>query len=158
MARADLWTGAVLLALALATIVGAWTMDRLEVRRIHPLSVPGLVPGLLGVALAVCAVVLIVGAARKGGPSPFAGVERGAMARLLACLGLTLAYPLVLVGTLAFWLATALFVSAFVALFEWRARPPSGHVWALGIAAVMGLIAGPLTAYVFQELFLVRLP
>ena len=158
MARADLWTGVVLLALALATIAGAWTMDRLEVRRIHPLSVPGLVPGLLGVALAICAVVVIAGAGRRGLGNPLAGAERGPAARLAACLALTLAYPLVLIGAMPFWLATALFVGAFVALFEWEPRPPSGHARALAIAAVMGLVAGLATAYAFQELFLVRLP
>ena len=157
-ARADLWTGVVLLALALAMTAGAWGMDRLEMRRIHPLSAPGLVPGMLGLALAVCAVVLIAGAGRRGLANPLAGAERGPTLRLAACLALTLAYPLVLVGTLPFWLATALFVAAFVAAFEWEPRPVSGHARALGVAAVMGLIAGPLTAFVFQELFLVRLP
>lgn len=157
-ARADLWTGVVLLALALAMIAGAWSMDRLELRRIHPLSAPGLVPGMLGAALAVCAVILIAGAGRRGLGNPLAAAERGPALRLAACLALTLAYPLLLIGALPFWLATTLFVAAFVALFEWAPRPASGHARALGVAAVMGLIAGPLTAYVFQELFLVRLP
>ena len=158
MARADLWTGVVLLALALATVAGAWEMDRLEIRRIHPLSAPGLVPGMLGLALAICALVLIAGAGRRGLANPFAGAERGPMLRLAACLALTLAYPLLTIGSLPFWLATTLFVSTFVAAFEWEPRPASGHARALGVAALMGLIAGPLTAYVFQELFLVRLP
>lgn len=158
MARADLWTGAVLLALATAVIWGAWSMDRLEVRRIHPLSAPGLVPGILGLALGACAVVLIAGAGRRAVGNPLAGADRAALWRLALCLALTLAYPLVLVGALPFWLATSLFVAAFVAAFEWAPRPPAAHARALGLALLMGAVAGPVVAYVFQELFLVRLP
>ena len=44
MAMADRLTAIVLLVIGLALLVGGWTMDRLEVRQIHPASIPGLVP------------------------------------------------------------------------------------------------------------------
>ncbi len=158
MPRADLWTGVVLLALGLAMLAGGWEMDRLEFRGIHPLSAPGLVPGMLGFALAVCASMLIAGAGRRGFGHPFAGLAPRPAGRLALCLALTLAYPLILIGWLPFWAATALFVAAFVAAFEWAPRTVPGHLRALGIAALMGAATGAVTAYVFQELFLVRLP
>jgi len=159
MAKADLVTAAVLLALGLAMLYGGYTMDRLEVRRIHPLSIPGLVPMGLGAALCACAALLLAGALRAGAlrqrwrPAP-----TGGLARLSGALALCLAYPLVLIGRLPFWLATALFVTAFLAGFEWRARAPLPHLRALATAAAQGLIVGLVTAYVFAELFLVRLP
>ena len=52
-ARADLITAIVLLALGLAVFYFSWTMDRLEVRRISPATIPGLVPMILGAALAL---------------------------------------------------------------------------------------------------------
>ena len=51
MVRADLLTAIVFIVLAAAMLYGSWTMDRLEVRRIHPFTAPGVVPGLLSAAL-----------------------------------------------------------------------------------------------------------
>ncbi len=163
MAHADVVTGVVLLAIGLAMLWGGFTMDRLEVRRIHPASIPGLVPMGLGAALAVCAIILLAGAAKAGGMR-FAGARLGeseapgGIARLLLCLALTLAYPLGLIGAMPFWLATSIFVTVFIALFEWRRRPPARHAIALGTALLQGVLVGIVTAYVFQEFFLVRLP
>jgi putative tricarboxylic transport membrane protein len=170
MARADLFTGAVLFALSVAVVYGAWTMDRLEIRQIHPLSAPGLTPGLLGIALAAASVLLLLNAARRlgspagnkpagaGGPEA-ATADRGAASRLLTAGLLCLVYALGLVGRMPFWLATTIFVAVFILAFEWR--PGAGRsamlrslAWALGI----GLATGVGVAYAFSEIFLIRLP
>ena len=162
-ARADLITGALLFVLSVAIIYGAWTMDRLEIRQIHPLSVPGLLPGILGAALAICSLVLIAQAVRARGQA-LAGdaaadgeTDRGAFGRLIVAGVLCLGYPLGLVGRVPFWLATAAFVTGFILIFEWREAASnrlSSVAWALGI----GLCTGIGVAYAFSELFLVRLP
>ncbi|MCF3936128.1 tripartite tricarboxylate transporter TctB family protein [Acuticoccus sp. M5D2P5] len=163
MAHADVFTAVVLFVLALAMLWGGYTMDRLEIRRIHPASIPGLVPMALGVALAICSVILFVGAAKAGGLTR-AGLSlrapetRAATGRLALCLALTLVYPLVLVGSMPFWLATAIFVTVFIAAFEWHHRSPARHLIALATALLQGALVGLVTAYVFQEFFLVRLP
>lgn len=157
---ADLLTALVLLALGLATIYGAWTMDRLEIRRIHPASVPGLVPGVLGLALVLCAGMLLRRAWREGGRrlGGLAADPEGAR-RVAAALLLTLAYPLVLIGRLPFALATALFVFGFIAWFEWdRDAAPAGRRRRLATAALQAAITGLVVALVFEQLFLVRLP
>ena len=159
MARADLLTAIILLVLGLAMLYGGFTMDRLEVRRIHPLSIPGLVPMALGVALAFSAAVLLAGAVRTGGlGARWSSAAPDALARLGLTLLVTLAYPLVLIGNLPFWLATSIFVTVFIALFEWAPRPVPRHLRALGTAALQGAIVGVVTAVVFDRLFLVRLP
>lgn len=158
-ARADLFTSVLFLALGLAMLYGGYTMDRLTIRQIHPMSFPGLVPMALGAALAVCALVLMRGAVTAGGlKASFDFGHSKGLARLVAALCLCLAYPLVLIGLMPFWLATALFVTAFIALFEWTGRTVARHAIALATALVQGALVGFITAYVFSELFLVRLP
>ena len=78
-AQADVVFGAMLFVLAVALIAGAWNMDRLELRQIHPLSAPGLTPGLLGLALAVASLMLV---SRPRGvlPQPIARIEATAPA------------------------------------------------------------------------------
>lgn len=171
MARADFLTGIVLFVLSVAVIYGAWTMDRLELRQIHPSSVPGLTPGLLGIALAFTSALLIVKSLRgekpSGGPVevPIAepGVElepdSGAAYRLVGAGALCLLYALGLVGRMPFWLATALFVTTFIALFEWeRGRERGGRLRRLAWALFLGLTTGFAVSYGFSDLFLVRLP
>lgn len=162
MGRADLVTGAVLFALSVAVVAGSWNMDRLEARRIHPLSAPGFTPGLLGLALGVAAVLLIVQAVRRGGATGWSvSFDRAswfspATLRLFGAMALSLIYALGLVGSMPYWLATSLFVTVFIAVFEWNEGGPRWLrlAWAVGI----GLGVGLCVSYVFSELFLVRLP
>jgi len=158
MVRADLVTGAVLLALAVAVIVGSWNMDRLEIRRIHPLSAPGLTPGLLGVALGIASLILVAQSVRSGGLGRLDWERRPLppAIRLAVAFALCLGYALGLVGRIPFWLATALFVTSFIAVFEWAddGNRMARLVWAVAI----GVAAGLGISYVFSELFLVRLP
>ena len=169
--RADFITAVVLVTLGLATLYGAWTMDRLEIRRIHPASVPGLVPGGLGLAIAICGALLLIRSVRLGGHRPLSGdgsfVQwlRSIEARRLALATvLCLVYPLLLVGWLPFWLATGLFVFAFIVVFEWlpqdgeAAPSPARRRAILFWAAVQAALVAAIVSIVFQELFLVRLP
>lgn len=166
MARADLTAGVVFLVLAVAVISGSWTMDRLEFRQIHPLSAPGFTPGLLGIALAFASLLLIAQAIRNLRTAPAQeatatdGAENpGAVRRLFAATGLCLLYALGLVGRMPFWLATAIFVTVFIGVFEWtRTAPPARHLRRLGWAVFLGLATGFAVDYVFRVLFLVRLP
>ncbi len=140
----------------MASLYGGWAMDRLEVRRIHPASIPGLVPMILGVLLAICAGLLWL-SARKGRTAlaPSEGSWRDAG----VALGLCLLYALGLVGNMPFFWATAIFIAAFVAVFggagasEGRARLP-----ALALAAGFGLASSGVIAVLFRYAFLVRLP
>lgn len=169
MARADLVTGAVLFVLAVAVVYSSWIMDRLELRQIHPSSAPGLTPGLLGIALAVTSAMLIFNAlvrasssaAQLDGAETESGGEAnpGAAFRLVAAVALCLVYALGLVGRMPFWLATALFVTTFIALFEWeRGGHTRRRVIRLAWALFLGLATGLAISYAFRDLFLVRLP
>lgn len=164
LARADLLTGAVLVVLGVAVVWMSWNMPRLEVRRIHPATVPGLVPGIIGLALTFCGAVL---ALRSAGASKD-GAGWRAFGRLFVSpealragvtLLLALIYALVLVGSLPFWAATTLFVFAFIVIFE-RFFDASRHpLWrTLLTAAAQAIVVGVTVTLVFEHGFLVRLP
>lgn len=157
-ARADLVTGVILFALSAAVIVGAWNMDRLEIRRIHPFSAPGVTPGLLGIALGIASFIMIVQSVRRGGLAGgwAAGAPRQAVIRLVVAAALALVYALGLIGNMPYWLATALFVTVFITVFEWG--DGGNRAVRLAWAAGIGIATGLTVAYVFSELFLVRLP
>jgi hypothetical protein len=161
--RADLITALVLIALGLAVTYFSWTMDRLEVRRIHPSTMPGLVPLFLGVALTLCGALLALRSWRRDIAGAGAALLRVLVSwptmRVLVTLGLALAYTLLLIGRMPFWLASSLFVVTFIILFETvlADRPgslPRTLVWAV----VVALGAGLGIHYVFGQIFLVRLP
>lgn len=111
MSRADRITALILFVLGAAMLAGGYTMDRLEIRQIHPASIPGLVPMILGVLMMLCAGLLYRAAAAGSGDDErvMAGGHPG---RLAATGGLCLVYAVVLVGWLPYWLATGLFVAA----------------------------------------------
>jgi hypothetical protein len=161
--RADLIAALVFIALGLVVTYFSWTMDRLEVRRIHPSTIPGLVPLILGMMLTLCGGLLAIRSVRLdvrgGGAALVRALVSWQAVRVFAVLGLALVYTLVLVGRVPFWLASALFVFSFITLFETvladRAESlPRTLIWALLVA----LGAGLGVQYVFGEIFLVRLP
>jgi putative tricarboxylic transport membrane protein len=164
MGRADLVTGLVLFALSIAVIYGAWTMPRLEIRQIHPLSAPGLTPGLLGIALALTSLMLIGKAATSGRTTATREDEDdeanpGAGFRLATAAVLCLVYALGLIGRMPFWLATTLFVTVAIAVFEWdRGGTHRERAVRLAWAVFLGIATGVAVSYIFRDLFLVRLP
>lgn len=86
-------------------------------------------------------------------------VERPGPARLLWTLGLSVLFAAGMVGRMPFWLATFLFVLAFIVVFEWRTytdtlRAVKGLGFAVGIAAATAFAV----PFVFERVFLVRLP
>lgn len=159
-----LWTG-----LGLAIAIASWRMDRLEGQGVDPYSVPGLLPGMLGVLLAAFGLILAL-RGRRGQPRPAgtdAPPEEGASAggvaepwRIGLALLLTLGFGLGLLGRgPPFWLAAFVFAFLAILLFELPERRRDGTVarGAARAALVAGLGSAAVT-FVFQEVFLVRLP
>lgn len=165
MARADLITSIVWLAIGLGAAVESWRMPRLQNLGVSIYSAPGLVPFLLGIVIALLGLILLVRSLRAGG---LAGVRsdtlepaaaRHGPRRFVMTAGLTLGYALILVGRMPFWAATAIFVAAFVLAFEWQAGR-GGRLFARRTAAAAGfaLAVGVSVSVLFEEIFLVRLP
>jgi len=165
LAVSDLRAAAAWLAFGVAVLVGSIRMDRLENQNINPYTVPGLLPGLLGIVLIVLAVLLGVRSWRRGGGTRGARglhVDAAVARRLALVIALVLVYAVVLVGHgIPFWLASAIYVGASILLLQKPQRVDAGRavtVRDVAFAAAVGLASGAIIHYVFQELFLVRLP
>lgn len=162
MARADLVASAFWLALGLLTIQQSWVMDRLEDQGIDRWSVPGLVPGLIGVVLTLLGLLLMLRSLRHPQPvqddGETAEEAREGRWRLIAVLALCLIFTLGLLGHgLPFWLAAAVFIAAFITILSWR-QGVENLPRRLGFACAYGLIMGGAIHFLFERLFLVRLP
>lgn len=159
---ADLISGGVWLALAIGIVIASWQMDRLAHLQVSAATAPGLVPGLLGISIAIMGALMILRSIRAGALAQMhmPKVSLREHWRLATALLLCLIYALGLVGSgLPFWLATAIFVAAFVFVFQFEDRERAGTLLRGAVVAVLfGLICGVAIYYVFQELFLVRLP
>jgi putative tricarboxylic transport membrane protein len=158
--RVDLYTAAVLLCFGLGVLALAWSMPTFVEQSHTGLTAPGIVPGFHATVVSLLAIVLGLRALRRGALSQATqgrALEPGDGRRLLTAAALGVLYAGVMVGRLPFWLASALFVFAFTAAFEWEAGP-AGRVRRLLEAAALGLGTGIAVMLVFEKLFLVRLP
>jgi hypothetical protein len=159
---ADFISGLAWLALAVGIVIGSWQMDRLDHLQASIYTMPGLVPGLLGTAIGIMGLILIARSLRAGAWSQariptFRLLDHW---RILAALVLCLVFAGWVVGSgVPFWLAAAAFIAAFVFVFQFEDRKRAGTLLRGGLfAALYGVICGAAIHYVFQELFLVRLP
>lgn len=157
-AKADRWTSLVLFALGAAMLVGGYTMDRLEIRQIHPASIPGLVPMILGGAMMLCA-GLLFWSARSTPAEAEAGSGEGSLKNLGFAAGYSVLYAIGLVGQLPFWVATAIYIAVFTIHFSWQAEATlRARLVRIGLSIAFGLVGAVGVATLFAEGFLVRLP
>ena len=164
--RSDLKDAVGWFALGTAVLVGSLTMDRLEQQNINPVTVPGLLPGLLGIAMMLLGVILGLrswgrGAFAHAAP-PVTAHRREERRRVALAVTLCCGYGILLVGHgIPFWLASTLYVTASILLFqrispEVAERRLTPRAWAK--ALVIGAVSSVVTWAVFEKLFLVRLP
>jgi hypothetical protein len=167
-ARGDLKDAACWIALGIAILVASITMDRLEQQHINPYTVPGLLPGLLGIMMILLGAILAVRSLERGAlhhaPAPPSAHDSERWRRIWVVLALCLGYGVVLIGHgLPFWLASTIYVTASILIIQRMSRDPAEQLrartpraWAK--ALTIGLGASVITHLVFQEFFLVRLP
>ena len=164
--RADLKDAIGWIALGVATLVGSITMDRLEQQNINPVTVPGLLPGLLGIAMILLGAVLGVRSLRRGAlheaPAAATALERAQRRRVAIAVALCVGYGVVLVGHgIPFWLASTVYVTASILVFQRISPDPAERVLGLRAwakALLIGVLSSVITWAVFEQLFLVRLP
>jgi len=158
----DSAVAAILMAIGLAMLWGGATMDRLEIRRIHPASIPGLVPMFLGAAIFILAFVIFRVSRRQARADTDDAENRvlsGEVRSFAVVVLLAAIYALVLVGTLHFWLASSLFVFTFIMVAEWpRLGTQTARLKSAAAAAAVAVIVTGAISYMFEQGFLVRLP
>jgi putative tricarboxylic transport membrane protein len=160
--RWDLCIAAIFLALGTAIIFAAWAMPTFYERLQQTYTAPGLVPAVYGAIIALLSVWLAMRSLRRGALVR-AGTSRAKSGnsnfRLFIAAVICLVYAVGLIGTLPFWLATAIFIAGFIVVFEAR-DGMSARQWAREAAEALGigLGAGIVVVLLFEKLFLVRLP
>lgn len=169
--RSDLRDAVAWMVFGLVVLIASIRMDRLEQQNINPYTVPGLLPGLLGLAMMLLGGVLAVRSVRRGAltqaqpvANDAAADENGRLLRrrvgitILLCVG----YSAVLVGHgLPFWLASAIYVTGSILIYQRLSVDPAERHLTLRVvvkALVIGFASSLITHLVFQEFFLVRLP
>lgn len=160
-ARGDVFGGIAWLCFGAAVLIASLRMDRLEAQGVNPYTVPGLVPGLLGLGIIFFGSLMLLRALRHGGLSaPAAPAHPGHWGRIATVIALCVVYAVGLVGHgLPFWLASALFVSAAILALRYREWKDEGRLPRGALqACTIGLVAGVAIAFVFEQFFLVRLP
>lgn len=166
MPKADFITGLVLIFLSLYVIIESWRMPRLEHLKVHPLSVPGIVPAFIGTVLLIFGLILVIRSIRKGGHHlriTYEGIQRvlndSGNQRLLLTALFSIGYSGFLIGTLPYWIATGLFIFVFIIFFEWQQGLDRKQRWkSLMIAIFIAGISSAAITLVFERLFLVTLP
>src|SRR4030088_3464113 len=130
--RSDFLSALGWMALGIAILIGSVMMDRLEKQGINPYTIPGLLPGLLGIAMTILGALLAARSWRPGLLAPAvtgsASTHRAERRRLVLVLGLCLTFGVVLVGHgLPFWLAAAIFVTVAIVSLQARQRKTAGQ-------------------------------
>jgi putative tricarboxylic transport membrane protein len=141
-------------------------MPRLEHLKVHPLSVPGVVPAFIGMVLLLFGAVLVIRSMRRGGHR--LGINSEGFRRILNNPGnqrllltavLCIGYAGFLIGALPYGLATGLFIFLFMILFEWeRGMNVARRRKCLISAALIAILSSVAITVVFERLFLVALP
>ena len=164
--RSDLIDAIGWIVLGVAVLVGSILMDRLEAQHINPYTVPGLLPGLLGIAMILLGLVLAERSRERGALTRARAARtddhRDEWRRVWIVSALCIGYGVVLIGHgIPFWLASAIYVSASILILQRLSRDPQERAFTARSvikAFVIGLASSVITQLVFQEVFLVRMP
>ncbi|MFW6138614.1 MAG: tripartite tricarboxylate transporter TctB family protein [Spirochaetota bacterium] len=166
MPKADFVTSIVLIAFAIGVIWMSIEMPRLEHRNINPWSIPGLVPGILGVIILVLGITLLIRSIKQKGH--LIGITKNktgnwfrkpSTIRTGLTLLLTLGYAWGLIGRLPYPVATFMFVTSFIIIFEYNRKESSKKkIKRVLIAVATGAFSSAVVSVVFYYVFLVRLP
>jgi len=185
MQRADLIIGIILTLFGAVVVRESLVMPRFASIGADPVTAPGLVPGLLGGIIGLLGLLMAVRAAlalraataaapasaapsevtnggdsdEHAGPAYVVESPHAGRNRLATMVVAGLVFAGLAVGRLPFWLATFLFVFVAVAVLEFQRYGGGRGLWQRLVVALV--IAGGTSwavVYVFESIFLVRLP
>jgi len=152
--KSDTVQGAFWIAVGGAIFYASWTMDRLANLGVQAFSAPGLLPGIVGLFIALLGIAMVLRGKKQG------LAEAIEWRRLVLPIGLCLGFAAGLVGRgLPFWLAAWVFVAVMIWTLQYQERKAKSELRRLAALSLsIGLAAGVAISLVFQEVFLIRLP
>jgi hypothetical protein len=157
--------GAVWAAFGSLMTVLSWRMDRMTDQGATLHTAPGLWPAIIGIVLAALGGILMLRSWRRADSIGWDAAEEddtdyAPPQSFALAVALFVIYALLLVGRgLPFWLGTALFVTAFVFVFQFAGRKASDSIARGALVAIAcGVVTAGIVTYLFEHLFYVRLP
>lgn len=165
MNKADFVSSIVLTAFGIGVVVESLRLPRLEDLNVNPYTVPGIVPGFIGLFLTLAGLVILIRSIMRGGwkltpnkESTLSWLGSAMVRRTAVTMVITVVYGVVLFPNIPFWIATPIFIFVFVVATESMKYGKVPDRIKLLTALALALIAGFVINFVFQDLFFVRLP
>ena len=166
MPKADFVVSILLMAFGVWIILHSLQMPRFKELNADPMSVPGIVPGILGTVIFILSLVVFIRSLVRRGYQ--LGLNRKTLQnffqetssqRMLLTICICIVYGIFMVGSMNYYPATLIFVLVFIILFQFRgAQDVSARGKMLLFAALQALLAAGIVGAVFRYLFLVDLP
>ena len=166
MPRADFITSIGLIAFGIIVLVLSIQMPRFEEQGVNRFSVPGIVPGFLGSIIAVLGLVLLIRSIiRKGYKLGLDGAAVGRFfkaemtKRFAVTILVSVAYGWGLIARINYEVATAIYIFAFIVIFDVKWKQGIKTQWKkILIAFIVAVLVGGVVGTTFRRLFLVNLP
>ena len=152
--RSDLWGGFCWVAVGAFILMESIAMERFDNMGATLYTYPGFVPGVIACVIVLLGVIMILRGLKTKMTSD-ADAQPLINQRFAISLACMLVFSLVLLSHAHFVMATALFVGVFTFLFASRETP---LIKRLVSASINGLLSSCVIYFLFQEVFLVRLP
>lgn len=166
MPKADFLTSILLFVFGIAVLIASIKMPRFEAQGANPYSVPGIVPGFLGVATAGLSLILFIRSVIQKGYK--VGLTKEVLKgflnsdstkRFLLSLTLCVVYGVFVLGRIPYHIATALFVLVFIIAFEFQLKQSLLSKRKTVIFSVVeAVLVSAGVTFLFRYLFLVNLP
>jgi putative tricarboxylic transport membrane protein len=166
MPKADFVTSIVLMAFGIWVVVHSIQMPRFENLEANPFSVPGIVPGLLGVVISVLSLVVFLRSLKHKGHRVGINatvmrnfIKDASMQRMAVTILVCSVYGLGMIGRINYYAATFLFVLAFLLLFQYRqSQKDRAQGKLIAVSVLQAVLTAGAVGAVFRYLFLVQLP
>ena len=166
MAKADFVTSIGLSSFGLAILIMSIQMPRYESLGVNPYSVPGVVPGLLGLILLILGLVLLIRSIMRKGYQLGLTIDiikqyfkDESTRNFLLALIFSLVYGVFLLTRIPYFLATGLYILFFILVFEYRPKENmSSQKKTILYSLVEAIFVSAGVTLVFRYLFLVDLP
>lgn len=166
MPKADFLASILLFIFGIAVLIASIKMPRFEAQGANPYSVPGIVPGFLGVAVTFLSLILFIRSVIHRGYKLGLTKEvirdffkSDSTKRFILSLTLCVIYAVFLLGRIPYHIATSLFVLVFIIAFEFQFKESlNSQRKTIIFSLVEALLVSAGVTSLFRYLFLVKLP
>ena len=166
MPKADFAVSILLMCFGVWVVIHSFQMPRFKELGADPLSVPGIVPGILGTVIFVLSLIVFIRSLTRKGYR--LGLNRQtlnnflrdtSLLRMILTIFICIVYGIFMVGRLNYYLATFIFVLIFLVFFQFRhSEDTTVRAKLLTLAVLQALLTAGIVGAVFRYLFLVDLP